>query len=158
MNKDQIYEYLKEKNIWFEITNHKAVYNMQELSLLDLPYKDNDAKNIFLCDDKKNYYLITLKGDKRVDLKQFRKNNNTRHLSFAKESELFDILGLTPGSVTPLGILNDENRKVVVFIDKSIKGVVGVHPNDNTATIWIKVEDLINIIKEHGNIVNVVEI
>lgn len=158
MNKDQIYEYLKEKNICFEITNHKAVYNMQELSLLDLPYKDNDAKNIFLCDDKKNYYLITLKGDKRVDLKQFRKNNNTRHLSFAKESELFDILGLTPGSVTPLGILNDENKKVVVFIDKAIKGIVGVHPNDNTATIWIKIEDLINIIKEHGNIVNVAEI
>ena len=74
MNKDEIYEYLRNKNIWFEITEHKAVYNMEELSEVNLPYPEADAKNLFVRDDKKrNYYLITVKGDKRVDLKAFRR-------------------------------------------------------------------------------------
>lgn len=65
---------------------------------------------------------------------------------------------LEPGSVTPFGILNDERKEVSLYIDKELNDVVGVHPNDNSATVWIKVDDLINIVKEHGNFVKVVEI
>ena len=74
MDKQEIYSYLNEKNIWHEITEHKAVYNMADLADVEIPYPDGDAKNIFIRDDKKkNFYLITVKGDKRVDLKTFRK-------------------------------------------------------------------------------------
>ncbi len=162
MNKNEIYDYLKRKNIWYEITEHKAVYNMAELSEIDIPYPECDAKNLFVRDDKKrNYYLITVKGNKRVDLKEFRQKNNTRALSFASENDLMNIMHLLPGSVTPLGILNDEERKINVFIDKDFKEspyIIGVHPNDNTATVWLKIDDLINIIKEHGNQVNFIQI
>ena len=162
MNKQEIYDFLKENNIWHEITEHKAVYNMEELKNLDLPYPDQDAKNLFVRDDKKrNYYLITVKGEKRVDLKEFRKRNNTRNLSFASEQDLMEILELIPGAVTPLGILNDKERKVKFFIDRDFLNepeIIGIHPNDNTATIWLKAKDLIEIIKEHGNEVNVVEL
>ena len=76
MNKKEIYSFLKEKNIWHEITEHKAVYNMAELAEIEIPYPEADAKNLFVRDDKKrNYYLITVKGDKRVALKEFRKAN-----------------------------------------------------------------------------------
>ena len=68
------------------------------------------------------------------------------------------IMKLEPGSVTPFGILNDERKEVSLYIDKELNDVVGVHPNDNSATVWIKVDDLINIVKEHGNFVKVVEI
>lgn len=69
MDKQEIYDFLEEKNIWHEITEHRAVYNMAELSQIDIPYPEADAKNLFVRDDKKrNYYLITVKGDKRVDL------------------------------------------------------------------------------------------
>ena len=106
MNKQEIYNFLNDKNIWHEITEHKAVFNMAELSEINIPYPEADAKNIFVRDDKKrNYYLITVKGDKRVDLKEFRKNNNTRALSFASENDLMDIMNLIPGSVTSLGVL-----------------------------------------------------
>lgn len=72
MNKQQIYDYLRQENIWHEITEHEAVYNMAELSNIEIPYPEYDAKNLFVRDDKKrNYYLITVKGDKRVDLKEF---------------------------------------------------------------------------------------
>lgn len=79
MNKNEILDYLSKKDIWFEVTEHQAVYNMEELSEVALPYPEADAKNLFVRDDKKrNFYLITVKGDKRVDLKEFKKENNTR--------------------------------------------------------------------------------
>lgn len=162
MNKKEIYEYLKEKNIWHEITEHKAVYNMEELSEIDMPYPEADAKNLFIRDDKKkNYYIITVKGDKKVNLKEFRKNNDTRPLTFASESDLMDIMKLIPGAVTPLGLLNDDELKVQLYLDRYFINdahIVGIHPNDNTATVWLKPEDLISIIKEHGNLVKVIDI
>ena len=110
---------------------------------------------------KKNYYLITIKGNKRIDLKEFRNHNNIRPLSFALEQDLMSIMNLIAGSVTPLGLLNDNELKVIFYLDKDFfdgKQIIGVHPNDNTATLWLKVTDLIDIIKEHGNQVNIVEI
>lgn len=163
MNKKEIYHYLKQKKISYEATEHKAVFNMAELYEIDIPYPEANAKNLFLCDDKKrNYYLLTVKGSKKVNLKEFKQKHNTRALKFASENDLMNIMNLIPGSVTPLGILNDEEKKVKVFIDKdfvkSSTGLIGVHPNDNTATVWLKTQDLINLIAEHGNEVEVVEI
>ena len=106
MNKQEIYNYLKEQNIWHEVTEHKAVFNMEELAEVDIPYPEADAKNLFVrADKKRNYYLITVKGE------------------FL------------------------EGRKLI-----------GVHPNENTATVWLKTEDLLDIIKEHGNPVQVLEL
>lgn len=162
MNKSDIYNYIKAKDIWFEITEHKAVFNMEELNEINLPYPESNAKNIFVRDDKKrNYYLITIKGSKKIDLKKFKQQNNTRHLSFASTNDLKEMINLTPGSVTPLGLLNDKEKKIIFYIDDYFtknNSIIGVHPNDNTATIWLKTNDLIDIIKEHGNIVNIVEI
>lgn len=153
MNKTETYQYLTEHNIVYEVSEHKAVFNMEEAESLDLPYPECDAKNLFIRDDKKrNYYLITVKGDKRVDLKEFRKQHELRALSFASPEELFSVMGLTPGAVTPLGILNDVERRVHFYLDKSfIGGKIGVHPNDNTATIWMQADELMDLIKKHGN-------
>lgn len=161
MNKKvDIYEYLNANNIWYEKINHEAVYNMDELSKIDIPYFDVIAKNLFIRDDKKrNYYLITLKGNKKINLKEFRKSQNTRALSFASEEELQEIMSLTAGSVSPFGLLNDENLLVHFYIDKDYDdSVIGIHPNDNTETIILKVKDLIEIIATHGNEVKVFEI
>ncbi len=71
------------------------------------------------------------------------------------------IMGLIPGAVTPFGLLNDDERRVQFFIDKEFDmegALIGVHPNDNTATIWLKVSDLLKIIEEHGNRVHIMEI
>lgn len=162
MNKEQVYEYLKSKNIWYEITEHEAVYNMNDLQTIDLPYPEGDAKNLFVRDDKKkNYYLITVKGTKKVNLKEFRHQNNTRPLSFASENDLLELLKLTPGSVTPLGLLNDKDHRVEFFIDKELlndPGLIGVHPNENTATVWLKTKDLIDILTENNITIHQVEI
>ena len=162
MNKQETYDYLTQKGIEYEVTEHKAVFNMAELDEVKLLYPECDAKNLFVRDDKKrNYYLITVKGDKRVNLKEFRKQNGTKPLTFASPEDLLAIMGLTPGSVTPLGVLNDTELKVHAFIDKDFLAepqIIGVHPNDNTATVWLKAEDLIRLMREHGNTVDAVEL
>ena len=79
VGKEDIYRMLREEEIWHEITEHPAVYNMEEMAQIQLPYPEADAKNLFVRDSKRrDYYLITVRGDKRVDLKQFRQQNQTR--------------------------------------------------------------------------------
>ena len=161
MNKQEVYDFLTSRGIEYEVTEHGAVFNMEEMSHVELPHPEADAKNLFVRDDKKrNYYLITVRGDKRVDLKKFREEHDTRPLSFASENDLMNLLGLIPGAVTPLGILNDSERKVEFFLDEELVngGLIGVHPNDNTATVWLKTTDLIDIITEHGNEIEAVRI
>lgn len=160
MKKAEIYQYLTGKGISYEVTEHGAVYNMEDLAAMDLPYPDNDAKNLFVRDDKKqNYYLITVKGEKRVNLKEFRKAHGLRNLSFASPDDLMAIMGLIPGAVTPLGLLNAEEKKVIFYLDQELEdSLIGVHPNDNTATVWMQSKDLMILLKEHGTEVHVVEI
>ena len=160
MNKQETLEYLRQRGISFELTEHPAVFNMSEVALLPLPYPEADAKNLFVRDDKKqHYYLITVQGDKRVDLKSFRKMHGLRSLSFASAEELYELLGLIPGAVTPLGLLNDDGRRVQLFLDAAFKeGLIGAHPNDNTATVWMKTADLVRILEEHGNQVTWVQL
>ena len=156
MDKAAIYKYLKQHKIWHEITEHNAVFNMEELRNVEVPYPESDAKNLFVRDDKKrNYIMITVMGDKRVKLKDFEKAHNFRHLSFASPNDMEKYLGVTPGSVSPFGLLNDTEKAVQWFYDadfaKSKNRIIGVHPNDNTATVWLKISDLAKIIKGHGN-------
>lgn len=160
MDKQQIYKFLDEHGINYEVTEHRAVFSMDELDRVELPYPEWDAKNLFVRDDKKrNYYLITVRGEKRVDLKDFRKKHGLRNLSFASADDLMNILKLTPGSVSPFGLLSDEQSRVHFFLDSQFEdNMMGIHPNDNTATVWIKTADLVKIIKEHGTTVEFAEI
>ena len=162
MDKKEIYDFLDSMGISYEVTEHKAVYNMEEWAEIDLPYPEDNAKNLFVRDKKKrNYYLITVQGDKRVDLKAFRNAHGTKALSLASGDDLFAIMKLEPGSVTPLGLLNDDEKRVEFYLDKSFlegNARIGCHPNDNTATVWLNIKDLLTLIKEHGNTVHIVEI
>ena len=159
MTKQETYDYLTTYGVDFEVTEHPAVFNMAEVAEIPLPHPEADAKNLFVRDDKKlHYYMITVQGHKRVDLKKFRKQHGLRNLSFASAEDLGAILDLIPGAVTPLGILNDQERRVELYLDAAFSELIGVHPNDNTATVWMKTVDLIRIITEHGNKVRVVAI
>lgn len=78
----------------------------------------------------------------------------SRKLSFADEEDLNSLLGLAKGSVTPLGYMNDAAKKVKFVLDAEFKGqTIGVHPNDNTATVWLAADDIVALIRKHGNFV-----
>lgn len=159
MDEQEILSYLTELGVNYRIVHHQAVFTMDDVQKVKLPHPEADAKNLFICDDKKrNYYLLTVKGDKRVDLKRFRQENNTRRLSFASPDDLRQILNLSLGSVTPLGLLNDQKCRVSFYLDSyfETQPLIAVHPNTNTATIWLDSTDLLRIIKHHGNQVHVI--
>ena len=162
MNKEETLAVLNRNGIEFERFEHPAIFNMEEAAEINLPWPQDEAKNLFVRDDKKrNYYLITVKGDKRVDLKQFRKEHGTRALSFASAEDLRAKLKLDPGSVTPLGLLNDESCSVILYLDQAFlegSAMIGVHPNDNTATVRLKTDDLICLLKAHGTQVKLIPI
>ena len=157
MNRQEILELLKERNIPYEIIEHKAIFNMEEAGQVEMPYPDAEAKNLFLRDDKKrNWYLVTVRGNRKLDLKWFQSEFETRRLSFASDADLMKYMHLIPGAVTPFGLLNDETSSVQFFLDRTfVHQMIGIHPNDNTASVWMNADDLVSIIKEHGNPVQI---
>lgn len=156
MSKEEVYLKLKELNIEYLKIDHIPIYTIDEANGLDIENKEYIAKNLFLRDDKKrNYYLLVVKSSKKIDLNDLKNKINSRRLSFASSEDLEKYLKLKKGSVTPLGVLNDVERKVKVIIDEDIlkEEIVGVHPNDNDATVFMKTKDLIRLIELNGNLV-----
>lgn len=161
MDRFEIISLLERQNIRYRITEHPSAETIEAIDRFGLPDGEFIVKNLFLRDDKKrHYYLVVVKKDKTVDLKALRALLGSRPLSFASEQDLSLCLGLPKGAVTPLGILNDEERRVEEVIDEAILQfpVVGVHPNENTATLWLAPQDLVTLIEQHGNPVTVLNI
>ena len=155
--KQEIKAFLEGKNIPFEWVEHKAVYTIEEMEELGLESMDEIAKNLFLRDQKgKRHFLIVVQGLKQVNLKELGEKLGTK-LSFASEERLEKHMGLKKGAVTPLGVLNDENCAVEVYMDEDLCKLerIGVHPNDNTASVYLSPDNLLNIIREHGNPVEI---
>lgn len=154
MNKQETYSLLKDKGIEFEVFEHPAVHDMADFETYDVPKRELIGRNLFVRDQKKRfYYLITVKDDKKVDLRAFAEEYGTGKLSFASPDDLSKIMGLIPGAVTPIGALCDENLKVTLYIDRDFLNgdIIGIHPCDNTATIWLKTSELIKLVESHGN-------
>ena len=140
---------LAELGIKFELLEHEAVYTVEESRRLRIFEKLNGqpCKNLFLRNKRGDYFLLVLPADKRADLKLVAKLLNLPRLSFASEEELEKILGLHTGAVTPLGIINDDAKKVRLIIDAELQNkILLLHPNTNTATISIAFADLLKII------------
>ncbi|OZB92269.1 prolyl-tRNA synthetase associated domain-containing protein [Paenibacillus sp. XY044] len=161
MNKLEILNMLEQLNISYDYIEHPAAYTIEDMDSFALPNAHQVAKNLFIRDDKKRgYFLITLQKDKTVNLKQLRGTLDSRPLSFASEEDLSNYLGLQKGAVSPFGILNDTERKVVFIVDEDLfqKTNIGIHPNENTATIWLSPDDLMSVIKEHGTAFRMIKI
>lgn len=111
----KVFDLFDDMNILFEVIKHPAVYTIEDTDNLNINNKNEVLKNLFLCDDKKKrYLLIALSSNKKVNLKEIRKNLNCRPISFASEEDLNKYLNLNKGSVTPLGIITDSKCKVEV--------------------------------------------
>ena len=161
MDRTEILECLDRSDIEYEIAEHEAAGAIEEIDGFGLPTSGCIAKNLFLRDDKKlDYCLLVVPKDKTVDLKELRTALGTRPLSFASEDDLLRLLGLHKGAVTPFGVMNDESRSVQVVIGGDVRSYpsVGVHPNENTATVWLSPDDLMRAIGEHGNPVRIADV
>lgn len=152
----EILEVLKKLEITYELLNHQAVYTVEEAKQIENMIDGIGCKNLFITDKKGSYYLLVLEENKKANLKELAKTLNVSKLTFASSEELKEILGLEPGSVTPLSIINDKENRVLLIIDEYLTNKkILVHPNTNTKTISINFNDLVKIINytEHKYII-----
>lgn len=159
--KEEIYRLLEETQIPYRKKEHAAVYTMEEILENGLDDSGTICKNLFLRDAKgRKHYLVSVAGDKKVDLKRLAEQIGSTRLSFASAERLRKYLGVEQGCVSPLGVLNDSERAVTVVLDEDLQkqSEIGVHPNDNTASVWISFQDLCRILNEHGNEVLLVKV
>lgn len=143
--KQRVYDALDKMKIKYEVVEHEAVHTMEDMDRLGLPEKGTLCKNLFLRDSKgKRHFLVTADEKTKVDLKDLGRKLGAGNLSFASEERLEKYLGLKQGSVSPFGLMNDTDHQVEFFIDKSLSRCksLGVHPMDNTATVFLSFKDL----------------
>lgn len=149
-----VLDYLNNLGIEYGFAEHTAIHTIAEMMQLGLDNGDEIAKNLFLRDAKKtNYFLVTLDQNKTARLKELSEILRVKGLTFASEADLMKHLALERGAVTPLGVLNDEDRAVTVVLDEAVMKYqrIGVHPNVNTASVWLRPNDLVRAVESHGN-------
>lgn len=143
-----LFEILDKLEIKYELLEHSAVYTVDEAKELDNMIEGIGCKNLFLTNKKGKYFLVMIHEDKRANIKEIESLVDCKHLSFGKEEDLKEVLGLEAGSCTPLGIVNDKDNKVVLVFDKDlVDKKVLCHPNKNTATLSLEFSDLIKFIE-----------
>lgn len=157
----RVFDRLHSLNINYSITEHPAAYTIDEMAEMGITSEGEVCKNLFLRDDKgRRHFLVVTAGRKKTNLKELQTKLGCSRLSFASEKRLEKYLGLKQGEVSPLGIINDTDKSVEVIIDSELEGNMrlGIHPNDNTATVWMTYDDLIKVISENGNKMIMVDI
>ncbi len=110
------------------------------------------CKNLFLCNTQHTaFHLLLMPGDKKFKTKDFSKQIGSSRLSFADAEHMQEFLGLTPGSVSVFGLINDKDSRVSLSIDRDLlaQEYIGFHPCINTSTLKIKTDDLLHIFLPH---------
>lgn len=160
--REKVLEKLKEFNIEFTEVIHNPVYTIEDMDALGNIFQGAKiCKNLFVRDQKgKRHFLIVVPEEKRVPLAEISVKIESTKLSFASEERLMKYLKLTPGSVTPLAVINDETSEVEIILDEQLKQekLLGVHPCVNTATVLITPENLEKFIKENNNKIKYIKI
>ena len=136
LDRDQFLAWLDEQGIAHRTVEHPAVFRVEEGLDLKAGLPGAHTKNLFLKDKKARLWLISARQDTTVDLKRLDKVIGSARLSFGSADLLHQVLGLTPGSVTALGLVNDAERQVAFVLDRRLweAQVVNFHPLLNTAT------------------------
>jgi len=139
----------KELGLATTTVEHPPLRTVEEAQRLrgDLP--GGHVKNLFLKDKQKSYWLVVVQEDASVDLKALAAQLDAGKFSFASAEELNKILGIIPGAVSPLAVINDVEGKVTVVLDKRLVDVspLNFHPLRNDRTTAINVEDLLTFLK-----------
>lgn len=142
-----ILEVLNNLKIDYELLEHNPVYTVEEAKQIENMIEGIGCKNLFLTNKKGNYYLLLIEENKKANLKELASFLNVSKLTFASADNLKEILNLEPGSVTPLGVINDRDNKVILILDKDIEDKkILVHPNTNTKTLSLHFNDLLKLI------------
>jgi len=144
LGREELIGLLEQNGIPFACENHEQVLNMAESGELKLSLEGARCKNLLLHDKQGKHFLIMTTADKALDLSALARTLSSKRLSFVSADQLFTMLGVRPGSLSPLALVNDTSSKVRLVIDEDLsqEPVFLLHPLDNTATVALSGRDL----------------
>lgn len=157
-NEKRFYSILEELNIDdYIIREHEALFSTNQEGAENFMFPGVNLKNLLIKDKKTmKYYLLVLEDHVRMNQKHFKQLTGWRKNRFATEEELWELMKIKPGSVTPYGLFNDSERKITLVLGRDIvnadnKEWLNLHPCRNTATISIHKIDFMRIMNYFGN-------
>lgn len=159
MNK--VLSFFEANSIAYQLIEHEPLFTVDQASVALADAPGTATKNLFLRDDKgKRHFLVTVKDSKKVDLRRLEKALNSKGLGFASAERLRKFLGVEPGSVTLLAVINDPDSQVEVYVDREVWDTdhIQCHPLVNTATVITPKEELVRYIDLCGHSVTVLDI
>jgi Ala-tRNA(Pro) deacylase len=149
---DDLFAFLDSLGIAHSTVTHPPFFTVEE----GRPFHDRipglHCKNLFIKDRKGGIWHVVLPADKRADLGALEKKLDAPRFSFAKPEVLMEVEQLTPGSVTPFGLINDTARRVNVVLDQDMleSETVNFHPLQNGASTTIRADDLVKFVRALG--------
>ena len=136
-----------------QIYEHQAVFTVEESRGIKSDISGEHTKNLFLKDAGGAFWLVTVPAEFPVDLKVLPQAIGCRRVSFGKPDDMQCLIGITPGSVTPLAMINAEPGSISVVLDAGLAtaDLVNVHPLRNTATVGLSGEDTLRLLRHWGH-------
>lgn len=141
----ETYDLLDSLGVEYDRIDHEAAYTMEVCEEIDKVLGGKTCKNLFLCNRQKTaFYLLMMPGDKPFKTKDLSAQIGSSRLSFAGEDDMLELLNLTPGSVTILGLMYDKENRVKLLVDEEVleDEYFGCHPCINTSSIKMKTSDV----------------
>lgn len=146
-------EALDKAGISWSLHEHEAVFTVEASTRLHDTIAGAHTKNLFLKDAGGQFWVVSAPHDASVDLKALPGVIGSKKVSFGKAEDMERLLGVSPGSVTPLAAFNDCDGAVRVVLDRRLAeaATVNVHPLRNTATLGLSGSDLVAFLSSHGH-------
>lgn len=157
---DDLFARLNALGLETTTVDHPAVFTVEEAKAHRGDLAGGHSKNLFLKDKKGVLWLVVTLEDRAIDMKDLRRRIGSAPLSFGKPELLEDVLGVTPGSVTPFALINDRETRLRVVLDQEMMGceVLNYHPLVNTQTTQITPDGLLAFIRDCGHEPEVVQL
>ena len=159
MKPEDLYKYLNKLDIKYELFEHEPHSTVKQSKRNRKNMKGFHLKNLFLRDKRKQNFLIVIQEDREVDLKGLPEKIGSSRVSFGSTDRLFEKLGVLPGSVTPLSIINNQEKDVHLFLDDRMKSQnkIFCHPliNDRTIALsYLGLKKFFDSLKVKVNLLN----
>ncbi len=149
----KLYADLQALNIPYDVVEHPAVFTVEESRAVDGDIPGAHTKNLFLKDAGGRFWLVTVPAALRADLKALPAAMGAKRVSFGKGEDMERLIGVTPGSVTPMGAIADADGAVTIVLDATLAAAdrVNCHPLRNTATLGLSGADLVRALTHWGH-------
>lgn len=152
MTPEDLLTYLASHGYQTTTITHPPLFTVADSQILRDKLPGAHCKNLFLKDERGALFLLIALQDTTITMNQLHKRIGSKRLSFGKPDLLMDVLGVTPGSVSPFALIHDTNRLITVLLDKAMLAYeqLNYHPLNNSMTTTISRQDLLHFLDKQG--------